>query len=90
MKDTRKWCNFQKIPWKIIGEFHSKHSLVAEIKEKELTPNSESDLEKNGRRKIIDIVPTDTVATRTIQPEEPTDPEEGEHVFHSKMWVKGT
>jgi hypothetical protein len=21
---------------------------------------------------------------------EPTDPEEGEHLFHSQMWVKGT
>jgi hypothetical protein len=28
--------------------------------------------------------------TATIQPEEPTDPEEGEHLFHSQMWVKGT
>jgi hypothetical protein len=28
--------------------------------------------------------------TATIQPEEPTDPEEGEHRFHSKLWVKGT
>jgi hypothetical protein len=27
---------------------------------------------------------------QTIQPEEPTDPEEGEHLFHSQMWVKGT
>jgi hypothetical protein len=26
----------------------------------------------------------------TIQPEEPIDPEEGEHLFHSQMWVKGT
>jgi hypothetical protein len=28
--------------------------------------------------------------TATIQPEEPTDPEEGERLFHSHMWVKGT
>jgi hypothetical protein len=28
--------------------------------------------------------------TTTIQPEEPTDPEEGECLFHSQMWVKGT
>jgi hypothetical protein len=28
--------------------------------------------------------------TTTIQLKEPTDPEEGEHLFHSKMWVKGT
>jgi hypothetical protein len=28
--------------------------------------------------------------TATIQPEEPIDPEEGERLFHSHMWVKGT
>jgi hypothetical protein len=28
--------------------------------------------------------------TAVIQPEEPTDPEEGERLFHSQMWVKGT
>jgi hypothetical protein len=28
--------------------------------------------------------------TATIQPEEPIDPEEGECLFHSQMWVKGT
>jgi hypothetical protein len=28
--------------------------------------------------------------TTTIQREEPIDPEEGECLFHSQMWVKGT
>jgi hypothetical protein len=28
--------------------------------------------------------------TTTIQLEEPVDTEEGEHFFHSQMWVKGT
>jgi hypothetical protein len=28
--------------------------------------------------------------TTTIQPEELEDPEEGERLFHSQMWVKGT
>jgi hypothetical protein len=28
--------------------------------------------------------------TTTIQPEEPKDPKEGESLFHSHMWVKGT
>jgi hypothetical protein len=28
--------------------------------------------------------------TASIQPEEPIDLEEGEHLFHSHMWVKGT
>jgi hypothetical protein len=37
---------------------------------------------------IIDAEPTATIATATIQPEE--DPEEGERLFHSQMWVKGT
>jgi hypothetical protein len=39
---------------------------------------------------IIDAEPTAIVATTAIQPEEPTNPEEGEHLFHSQMWVKGT
>jgi hypothetical protein len=53
-------------------------------------PDSESDSENTGKRQIIDADPTAIVATATIQPEEPTDPEEGEHLFHSQMWVKGT
>jgi hypothetical protein len=63
---------------------------VAEIKDKEPNPDSESDSENTNRRQIIDADPTAIVATATIQPEEPTDPEEGEHLFHSQMWVKGT
>jgi hypothetical protein len=46
--------------------------------------------ENTDRRQIIDADPTAIVVTATIQPEEPTDPEEGEHLFHSHMWVKGT
>jgi hypothetical protein len=34
--------------------------------------------------------PTATVATTTIHLEEPVDPEEGECLFHSQVWVKGT
>jgi hypothetical protein len=63
---------------------------VAEIKEKELNPNSESDLENIGRRNIIDADPTTITMTATIQPEEPADPKEGEFLFHSQMWLKGT
>jgi hypothetical protein len=63
---------------------------VAEIKEKESNPGSESDSENTGKRKIIDADPTAIVATASIQPEEPTEPEEGEHIFHSQVWVKGT
>jgi hypothetical protein len=63
---------------------------VAEIKDKEPNLDSESDFENNGKRQIIDADPTAIVATATIQPEEPIDPEEGERLFHSHMWVKGT
>jgi hypothetical protein len=63
---------------------------VVEIKDKETNPDSESDSENTGKREIIDPDPTAIVATTTIQPEEPTNPEEWERLFHSHMWVKGT
>jgi hypothetical protein len=63
---------------------------VAKIKEKEPNPDSYSDSENNERRHIIDADPTSTIATTTIQPEEPLFLEEGECLFHSNMWVKGT
>jgi hypothetical protein len=63
---------------------------VAEIKDKEPNPDSESDSENTGKGQIIDADPTAIFATTAIQPEEPTDPEEGDHLFHSQMWVKGT
>jgi hypothetical protein len=63
---------------------------VAEIKDKEPNSDSESDYENTGKGQIIDIDPTAIVATASIQPEEPTEPKEGEHLFHLQMWVKGT
>jgi hypothetical protein len=63
---------------------------VAEIKDKEPNLDSESDYENTGKRQIIDEYPIAIVATATIQPEEPTYPEEGDRLFHSQMWVKGT
>jgi hypothetical protein len=63
---------------------------VAEIKDKELNTDSKSDSKNNGKGQIIDEDPTAIVMTATIQPEEPTDPEEGKPLFHSQMWVKWT
>jgi hypothetical protein len=63
---------------------------VVEVKDMEPNLDSESDLENIENRQIIDADPTATVATTTIQLEELVDPEEGEHLFHSHMWVKGT
>jgi hypothetical protein len=36
------------------------------------------------------VEPSATVATTKIQPGEPDEPKEGERLFHSQMWVKGT
>jgi hypothetical protein len=38
---------------------------------------------------IIDVEPSSTVATTKVRPSEPEEPEEGECLFHSQMWVKG-
>jgi hypothetical protein len=73
-----------------MDECRSKQSLVVEIKDKESKPDSESDSENTRKRQIIDTDPTTIVANETIQPEEPTDPEEGERFFYKHFWVKGT
>jgi hypothetical protein len=36
------------------------------------------------------VEPSATVATTKLYPGEPDDPKEGECLFHSQMWVKGT
>jgi hypothetical protein len=72
---------FPQNPLHNTDECRSKHSLVAEIKDKESNPDSKSDSENIGKRQIIDADPTAIVTTTTIQPEEPTDPEEGEAPF---------
>jgi hypothetical protein len=41
-------------------------------------------------RQIIDVEPSGIVATTKLQPGEPDEPKEGEHLFHLQMWVKGT
>jgi hypothetical protein len=56
---------------------------MAKIKDKEPNFVSEFDYENTSKGQIIDTDPTTIFMTTTIQPEEPTDPEEGEHLFHS-------
>jgi hypothetical protein len=63
---------------------------VVEIKDKESNLDLESNSENTCRRQIINANPTVIIATAIIQPKEPADPEEGEHPFHSQMWMKGT
>jgi hypothetical protein len=45
--------------------------------------------QKGGDRSLM-WNPVPPVATTKVQPGEPDEPEEGECLFHSQMWVKGT
>jgi hypothetical protein len=89
-KDTGKWCDFHKILWHNIVDCHSKKSLVAEVKSSESDAGSDSKSELEKGRQIIGVEPSATVATTKVHPGEPNEPKEGERLFHSKMWVKGT
>jgi hypothetical protein len=63
---------------------------VVDIRDKEMNLDSESNSKNIYKRQIVDADPTVIVATAIIKQEEPTYPEEGEHLFNSNMWVKGT
>ena len=63
---------------------------MAKVKASESYAGSESELEQERGRQIIDVEPSATVATTKLHPVEPDEPEEGEHLFHSQIWVKGT
>jgi hypothetical protein len=54
---------------------------VVELKETKSSPDSDYDSDNNKKRQIIDAKPTATIATATIQLEEPEDPEEGRAPF---------
>jgi hypothetical protein len=56
---------------------------VVEVKDMDLNSNSKFNPKNIENRQIIDTYPTTSIATTTIQLEEPVDPEEGENLFHS-------
>jgi hypothetical protein len=63
---------------------------VDEVKSYESDVDSDSKLEPQRGRQIIDTEPNSIVSTTKFHPGEPDEPEEGDCLFHSKMWVKGT
>ena len=89
-KDTGKWCDFHKRPWHNTSNCRSKQSLVDEVKASESDADSDSETELERGRWIIDAEPSATIATTQIQSGEPNESKEGECLFHSQMWVKGT
>jgi hypothetical protein len=63
---------------------------VAEVKASESDVGSDSESEPERGRQIIDMEPSAIVSTTKLQHGELDEPEEGERLFHSQMWVKGT
>ena len=63
---------------------------MEELKASELYLDSNSDSKLDKGDHIIDAKPSATIATTQIHPDDPEDPKEGECLFHSKMWVKGS
>jgi hypothetical protein len=88
-KDTGKWCEYHKIPWHNTEECRSKQSLVVELTTFESEVDFDSESNPEGGKQIVDDEPSATVSTTKVRPSEPEEPEEGECLFHSQMWVKG-
>jgi hypothetical protein len=79
----KKWCKFHKSSWHNTVDFHSKQSLVFEVKASESDAGYDTESEPERGRQIIDVEPSATVATTKLQPGELDEPEEGESLFHS-------
>ena len=82
-KNIGKWCDFHKSPSHNIDEYRTKQSLVSKMNALELDLDSDSDSEMDKGKQIINAEPSVVVATSQIQPEDPEESEEGEHLFHS-------
>ena len=68
--------------------------MVAKLKAPELDassdPESEPDKGDDKGKQIIDVDHSAIVATTKLQREDPEDLKEGQRLFHSQMWVKGS
>ena len=86
-KDTHKWWEFHKTPTHNMDKCCVKQVLVAELKVSKMGACSNSKPEPDKEKHINDTKPIATVATTKLQKVEPEDPEEGNHLFYSQMWV---
>jgi hypothetical protein len=62
---------------------------VIELKDSDSEVDYDSESNIEGENHIIDVEISSIVATTKVQPSELEEPEEGECIFHSQMWVKG-
>jgi hypothetical protein len=85
-----KWCEYHKIPWHNTKECRSKQSLMAELKAFDSKVDSHSESNPEGGKWIINVEPSSIFTTTKLRPSKPEEPEEGECLFHSQMWLKGT
>jgi hypothetical protein len=63
---------------------------MAKVKDSESYVGFDSESKPKKGRQIIGKEPSAIVATTKVHPDEPDEAEEGENLFHSQMWVKGT
>jgi hypothetical protein len=62
---------------------------MVELKASESEVDYDSESNPEGGKWIIDVEPSATVTTTKVQPSKLEEPQEGKHLFHSQMWVKG-
>jgi hypothetical protein len=62
---------------------------MVKLKDSDLEEGYEYELDPEKGKWIIETKLNAIVATTRVQPSELEEPEEGEHFFHSQMWVKG-
>jgi hypothetical protein len=62
---------------------------MVELKASESEADYDSESNPKGGKQIIDAEPSATVTTTKVHSSELEEPEEGECLFHSQMWVKG-
>ena len=63
---------------------------MVELKDSDMDACFDFEPKPDKGKQIIDAEPIATVATTKLQKAELEDPEEGERLFHSQMWVKGS
>jgi hypothetical protein len=62
---------------------------MEKLKDFNLEAYFDSESNPEGEKHNIDDEPNNIVAMTKVWSSEPKEPEEGEHLFHSQMWVNG-